>query len=450
MKSLKEIKIKELILHNFSLKILAVIIAIVSWIVIVNVDNPSQRKTISGITVNMINGDTLTDKGYIYQVESGASISIVVKAPQTVVDELKATDFYAYADLSERTPDSDRAPIYVSCIKEGTENIVDIVSLRTEYVQLSIDNRVDKECGLELNITGQPADGYVVGDYSISPTTIRVSGAESTVSRIATARLNYNVSSMTASIDDVVSPVFYDENGVEISSDKLELSRNNVSIKIEILPTKWVDVNYTLSGEPADGFRLVEQTANLTSVNVAAPKNVLDSLSSIDVPSDIIDISGAQEDMEFEIALMTYLPSGCRIVSDESVLRVQADIERIIDRTINLSLSDISMEGTREDYEYSILSGNSGNMLSVVVTGIENDINSLQASDLGASVSLAGRSPGTYTVRVEFNDSDVYDINNSYYVRVVITDTNATEETESADDETEAETTETEAASETE
>ena len=45
MKSFKEIKIKELILHNFGLKILAIIIAIVSWIVIVNVDNPSQRKT---------------------------------------------------------------------------------------------------------------------------------------------------------------------------------------------------------------------------------------------------------------------------------------------------------------------------------------------------------------------------------------------------------------------
>ena len=78
MKSFKEIKIKELILHNFGLKILAIIIAIVSWIVIVNVDNPSQRKTISGITVNMINGDALTSKGYIYQIESGASISIVV------------------------------------------------------------------------------------------------------------------------------------------------------------------------------------------------------------------------------------------------------------------------------------------------------------------------------------------------------------------------------------
>ena len=102
MKSFKEIKIKELILHNFGLKILAIIIAIVSWIVIVNVDNPSQRKTISGITVNMINGDALTSKGYIYQIESGASISIVVKAPQTIVDELRSTDFYAYADLSER------------------------------------------------------------------------------------------------------------------------------------------------------------------------------------------------------------------------------------------------------------------------------------------------------------------------------------------------------------
>ena len=89
MKFFKDIKIKDLIFKNFALKILAVIIAVVLWIVIVNVDNPSQRKTISGITVNLLNGDVLTDMDYIYQVNSGSVISIVVKAPQTIVVSLR-------------------------------------------------------------------------------------------------------------------------------------------------------------------------------------------------------------------------------------------------------------------------------------------------------------------------------------------------------------------------
>lgn len=422
MKSFKEIKIKELILNNFGLKILAVVIAIVSWIVIVNVDNPSQRKTISGITVNMINGDTLTSKGYIYQIESGASISIVVKAPQTIVDELKPTDFYAYADLSERTPDADRAQIYVRCTKEGMENTVDIVSLRTEYVQLAIDNKIDKEVPLELNITGNPADGYVIGDYSISPTTINVTGAESTVSRIATARLNYSVSSMTATINDSVVPVFYDENGVEISSDKLELSRSSAAIQIEILPTKTVNINYALTGEVADGYRIVDQKTNMDSVKVAASKDVLDKITSIDIPSGVVDIDNAQESKHFDIPLKTYLPNGCKIVSSESNLTVDIDIEKISERTISIPMSQIAVSGTASDFKYQVLADNGAGNLSVVVTGSDSDIDSLTADDLGAHIDMSGKGDGSYTIRVNFNQSDDYSISGSYYVKVIVTD----------------------------
>ena len=440
MKSFKEFRIKELILHNFPLKILAIIIAIVSWIVIINVDNPSQRKTISGITVNLVNGEALTSKGYIYQVESGTNISVVVKAPQTVVDELKASDFYAYADLGERTPDSNRAQIYVSCIKEGTENTVDIVSLKTEYVQLSIDNRIDKECELELDITGQPADGYVIGDYSISPTTIKVSGAENTVSRIASAKLTYNVSSMTAGIDDSVVPVFYDEFGLEINSDKLELSRNNARIKIDILPTKWVRINYAVSGEPAEGYTLVEQNANMESVNIAASKDLLDKINAIDIPAGTVDITDAVEDKTFEIPLMTYLPAGYRIVSSENTLKVDFSIVGIAERMITFPISEINVDGMSDDYEYQIMSDVGSNSISVKVSGVEEDISSLNASDLGASISLSGKKAGSYTVRVNFNASDVYDISEAYYVKVLINEKNVPTEPETTIEETETET----------
>ena len=444
MKSFKEIKIKELILHNFGLKILAIVIAIVSWIVIVNVDNPSQRKTISGITVNMINGDTLTSKGYIYQIESGASISIVVKAPQTIVDELKPTDFYAYADLSERTPDADRAQIYVRCTKEGMENTVDIVSLRTEYVQLAIDNKVDKEVPLELNITGSPADGYVIGDYSISPTTINVTGAESTVSRISTARLNYSVSSMTATINDSVTPVFYDENGVEISSDKLELSRSSASI--QILPTKVVDINYALSGEVAEGYHIVDEKVNMKNVKLAASKDVLDKITSIDIPAGIIDIDNADDDRHFDIALKTYLPNGCKIVSSESNLTVDVTIEKISERTIQIPMSQITLSGTESDYRYQVLADNGAGYLNVTVNGSEDDIGTLTADDLGAHIDMSGKGEGSYTVRVNLNQSDDYSISGSYYVKVIVTDMtlpdNPTKPEETTEAETESDTTE--------
>lgn len=419
MKFFKDIKIKDLIFKNFALKILAVILAIVLWIVIVNVDNPSQRKTISGITVNLLNGDVLTDMDYIYQVNSGSVISIVVKAPQTIIEELKASDFTAYADFSERAADSDKVPIHVSCNKEDIENQVDIISLRTEYVQLSIDNKVDRDFELTVDISGNPAEDYIVGGNSISPTTIKVTGAESIVSRIETAVLRYNVDGMTDNIDDAVVPVFLDAKGNEVNTDKLNVSRKTIRLKIDIFPTKWVPVNFAVSGEPAEGYEMTGYEPNLESVKIAASREQLASISAIDVPSGTIDITGLEQDSVLSAELSTYLPNGCTIISSENKLEVDVKLEKIVTAGIEVPVRDINISGISNDYEYEITSGGR-NTITIEVSGRESVINQVTAADLTLSADVSGRGGGRYKIPVTVADSDRFTVVSDNYLDVLI------------------------------
>lgn len=419
MKFFKDIKIKDLIFKNFALKILAVILAIVLWIVIVNVDNPSQRKTISGITVNLLNGDVLTDMDYIYQVNSGSVISIVVKAPQTIIEELKASDFTAYADFSERAADSDKVPIHVSCNKEDIENQVDIISLRTEYVQLSIDNKVDRDFELTVDISGNPAEDYIVGGNSISPTTIKVTGAESIVSRIETAVLRYNVDGMTDNIDDAVVPVFLDAKGNEVNTDKLNVSRKTIRLKVDIFPTKWVPVNFAVSGEPAEGYEMTGYEPNLESVKIAASREQLASISAIDVPSGTIDITGLEQDSVLSAELSTYLPNGCTIVSSENKLEVDVKLEKIVTAGIEVPVRDINISGISNDYEYEITSGGR-NTITIEVSGRESVINQVTAADLMLSADVSGRGGGRYKIPVTVADSERFTVVSDNYLDVLI------------------------------
>ena len=352
MKNQRMQKLKEMLLNNLALKIIAVLVAILVWVIIVNVSDPSQRVTVTGISVELQNEEVLSDKGYIYQVESGSSISIVAKGPQSVVENLKSSDFYAYADLSERSPDSDTAKIYVSCTNEEIANKVDIVSQKYEFVQLAIDNKVDKDFPIQIDVVGIPESGYVVGEYSTSPTTIKVTGAENVISQIAYVEVSYNVESMNADVSDSVKPVFYDAEGKVVKSDKLELSRSNVQLQIEILPTKWIKVNYVVSGTPAEGYSLSGYTENLTSINVAARKDHLANVSAIDIPSGVVDITGATGDKKIAVSLAPYLPSGFRIVSSMTVLEVQTTIEKISDGIVNIPVEDIEITGVAENYSY--------------------------------------------------------------------------------------------------
>lgn len=431
MKNQRMQKLKEMLLNNLALKIIAVLVAILVWVIIVNVSDPSQRVTVTGISVELQNEEVLSDKGYIYQVESGSNISIVAKGPQSVVENLKSSDFYAYADLSERSPDSDTAKIYVSCTNEEIANKVDIVSQKYEYVQLAIDNKVDKDFPIQIDVVGIPESGYVVGEYSTSPTTLKVTGAENVISQIAYVEVSYNVESMNADVSDSVKPVFYDAEGKVVKSDKLELSRSNVQLQIEILPTKWIKVNYVVSGTPAEGYSLSGYTENLTSINVAARKDHLANVSAIDIPSGVVDITGATGDKKIAVSLAPYLPSGFRIVSSMTVLEVQTTIEKISDGIVNIPVEDIEITGVAENYSYEITTVDGDAVLEVGVKGVEEVINNITVDELSPSVNLTGKKEGIHTIKVTLNAQDAYTIAKTYYVKVTLTDMNAEEETES-------------------
>lgn len=427
MKRFKEIKFKELIFNNFPLKILAVIIAIILWIVIANVDNPSSRKNISGINVNVKNGEMLENMGYIYQVESGGTISINVKAPRSVLNELRSSDFDAYADLSERASNSDKVKIHVSCNKTDVENQIDIVSVRPEYLQISIDNMVSKELQLTLNVTGEPQEGFVIGDYYTSPGSIRISGAASVVDNIVSAGVYYNVDNMKTNVDDTVTPVFYDASGNEVKSDKLELSRDDVKIHIDILPTKWVPVHYAVTGEPAQGYKITGYTANMESVNVAASAENLDKISSIDIPVGTIDFTGLNENKVFEVPLASYLPTGYRIVSSESILRVSTAVEQYVDREIELRMSDVEVKNLDDGLMCHLESTGGSGVVKIKIRGIQADIEAADSKSLGASVSLEGRKKGTYVVSLTFAGSETYEIIGNYFISADLTEVHENE-----------------------
>lgn len=418
MKNGKDMKFKNLILNNFALKILAVVLAVILWVVIVNIDNPSRTSTISGIPVVLQNEETLVNKGYTYAVQSGSIISITVKAPQTIVENLEASDFYAYADLSELSPTSDRTPIKIKCQKSDVANQVDIVSLRTEYVQLSIDNKLSKDVAIEAEYVGNPASGYVVGECSVSPTTVTVTGAESIVNRIETARVNYNISNMTQSIYEEARITFYDGEGNEVKSDLLTLSRGTAKINIEINPIKKVPVNFAITGSPEEGYVVSDFTGSLSEVTISGNKSILDKVTSIDIPAENIKTEGINKDTEFEIPLAVYLPSGCKIVSANKNLVISVKVLR--EREIEIPYEKINLTGCSDIYDYEIAHKDA--FFTIKAIGNKNVIEKLTANDFYLTASVGGKKTGTYDVRVSFEENENYQIEETYEISVVITD----------------------------
>ena len=76
-------------------------IAIVIWVVVANVDDYKTTKRISGIEIEFINGESITDNNMVYEVPEGTYVDIVVKGRRKIVEKLTNQDFRAVADLSK-------------------------------------------------------------------------------------------------------------------------------------------------------------------------------------------------------------------------------------------------------------------------------------------------------------------------------------------------------------
>ena len=116
--------------------------------------------------------------------------------------------------------------------------------------------------------------------------------------------------------------------------------------------------------------------------------------------------------------LGVYLPSGCRIVSSESTLKV--DITVLRKAEIDYLYSDISLTDTNSNYEYKIVSDSDN--FKITITGDKDVVDTIRSGSLGITASMAGRKPGKYTVRLNIKKSTDYNIEGNYDITVEVTE----------------------------
>lgn len=388
---------KERILNNLSLKILSAVCAIVMWIIIVNIYNPSTSVTVSGVTVQLINAEALAAKEYAYEVIDGSKISVYISGPRSIVTDIKANDIIATADLSNVTVFSDYVDINVRVVKDGAivSNIE--VAPRTTAIRLKIENRVAKTFSVEADITGTPAEGYVAANSQISPSSIKITGNSSLVDSIASVRASYDVSGATMNISDSAPIKLYDSSDTEIVDERLELSKTSVDIKVNVYMTKTIPITYHSRGTPAEGYRLSGIEA-ASQVVIAGTEEELRDINSIDVPDSAIDVTGLTEDRIYHIRLTSYLPNSVIIMSD-GVINATARIYAVAEKEISIPVTGIILDSLPAGYTISF-----GDIttVNVTVTGEAGAIAPLNAVNIMPSINLSGISEGINNLPIRF------------------------------------------------
>ena len=110
---------KKSLTNNLSLKILSLVVAIVVWLLVVNIDNPIGTKSYIITDVQLLNEGYLDADGKMcLQDDQQDTIRVTIKANRKTLDKISASDIKAVADLQQAVSlDTDplMVPITVSC-----------------------------------------------------------------------------------------------------------------------------------------------------------------------------------------------------------------------------------------------------------------------------------------------------------------------------------------------
>ena len=128
---------KNKLLNNIGLKVMAVLFAIILWMVAAGINNPVGTQAFYNVQVQLTNTGSITSQNKTYKVEDGTDrIRVTVRAPRTVLEELSKENISATADCSKMT-EGNAVPIEVTINDRYLADSVETIGMAAGVVALA-------------------------------------------------------------------------------------------------------------------------------------------------------------------------------------------------------------------------------------------------------------------------------------------------------------------------
>ncbi len=403
---------KKKIMNNLGLKIIAVLAAIVLWLIVVNINDPVITTKYEGIQVTLLNSDAITDDGKTFEIlDHTDSVDVTITAKKSVIAALSKANIRASADMSQLTF-MNTVGIEVTTDKLFDE--IDNIKLSTVNLKLNIEDVAKKQMFISVTTSGAPSDGYIIGSVTADKNVVQIKGPKSVIESIASATAVADISGMKSDIGTSADIKLYDAKGKQIKHPALEMNFKSVNVSVEILGTKQVPVKYNIMGEPADGYSLTgEVDYKVQTVKVAGKTQALRQIKEIVIPETAINVTGQSSNMTVRVDVLKYLPEGIILAEDnfDGKATVVVYIEKEEKVTTFIDDKSISITNIPSGLDVEVVDMNTPVYLTLI--GLKKDIEDVDADSLTGSVNVQSLmkelgittlTPGTfYTAPVKLN-----------------------------------------------
>ncbi len=428
---------KEKLTNNLGLKILSIGLAIFAWFMVVNVVNPLVVDT-EEVPVEMINEDILSRANLTYELVGKKTVTVTYEVRTRDRYRVSASDFYAYADLANLYDVTGSIPVTVEVTNRDARGLIEgAVTVKPGVVRIQTEELQRKRFDVVPHVTGEAAEGYAIGNVMVRPEYVYVTGPISVVGQINSVGVEVEVPGIESDVSGSSRVILYDANGNELVGleDKVTLSRGEVDYQVSVLRVKNLSLDFQVSGEVADGYRFTGVDSDVRTISVEGMKSALASLSTIMVPGELLNISGATQDVTVEVDLNELLPDNVSMAAASATsAMITLRVEKLEERGFSLNTRGLQLAGVSEEYEYEF----EEDQVTVWIRGLSEDLDRLDPSSLVGLVDVSMLGAGDMDVDVEMELTEGFELMRSDPLQLHITliggEEEPGEEGESAED----------------
>lgn len=384
--------------ENYRTFLWAFALAMAVWISAVTAADPDQTGTLPFTVPVQIVGQ---DPSLVRNGDIPLEAEVTIRAPRSIWNVIEADPqmVHAILDLSGLSSGGHELELQIQI----SVRPVQVVSVAPRTITLSLEPLATKTLSVDLNLSGEAAIGYQVGEASLEPLEIVVAGAESQVQKVARAQVSVNLDGIRENIDQTLTIEVVDENGQAVAG--VSVSPESIQVALPVSQQggyRDVAVKVVVTGQVASGYRLTDISVFPPVVTVfAGDPQLVNSLPGV-LETLVLDLQNAQEDINSRVGLN--LPEGVSIVGEQTVL-IQAGVSPI-ESSVTLAGEKVEVIGLDNDLAAQV----SPTTVDVILSGPLPLLDTLTRQDVRVTVDLTGLGIGTHQIipKVEVLIADVF------------------------------------------
>ena len=384
--------------HDIWLRLLAILLAFILWIIARDANNPYETYTLRNIPVTITGADELLSNTKLSVIEYTETVNVTVYGQNNdVTNSYLPSRVSVTVDVSQIT---DGAGEYTLTPEINVSmNGVEGRGTTPSRVRVLVDEVTTEAVPVRVDATGTPATGYRAG--TPEPTTTKeltIEGPASELAEVAYAYGTVDVSGRNSTFTSECQISLYNDAGEPITGTHVTTQTDTVTVRAPIYPVESIPLAVTLTDGDTLTTDQVDVDIKPRNISLLGDQNTLASLTEINLGTIDLDTVRTGVAIEMEIPL----PDGVRLDDGQpSTAQVTISVkeeESISTRSVQVTTfvpTDTAQSET--PYTVSILTDS----VEIELRGSESALGEVDVGNLsiGLTFDSVSLGVGTHTVR---------------------------------------------------